>query len=667
MKTVGVVIPIYNAEKYLRECLDSVINQTYVNLEIILVNDGSTDKNSLNIAKEYTLKDKRITLFDKKNGGQSTARNVGIEYFNKEYKLKNKTKNLKENSLIEFNIDGNNPYEIYTVYKSYQFFKDNNKLLNFKTPDIDYIIFLDSDDYWELNCIEECVPRMDGVEVVWFDNHNVNEIENFTETFTRLSNHGYTEEQCITSGEWAKKALTNKEVKDFAFVWQGLISFKFLHLIKLKFLNYVIHQDHHFGILLFTQSEKIYILPKKLLYYRIRTNSSVNHDKIITKANLPSYLDDIYQDFSQNPIQTKMYHKASSWMIQFLEIFNFLKNIDNKYIRALLKYKFLPSYAKEAIKIKSFKKDPLKLQKNIFLLKPYLKSKKIHKLRKTFFLIKNKYKNFILKKYFEIKSIFQLENIFSKSAIQQELIISLTSYPKRIDQIHYTLYSLLTQSIKAHKIILYLSDEEFINKEQDLPKKVLDLQKYGIKIKWCKNIKSYKKIIFALKDYPNHIIVTADDDIIYPKQWLEKLYNSYLRNPENIHCHRAYKISLKNGKIQPYHTWEKALNTDSDSYLNFPTSGGGILYPPSTFYKDISKECIFMKLCPNADDIWLWAMTILNDKSINIVKNNENQIKSFNDDDLSGTLWRSNILHRKNDQQLQNVLKHYPEIYTKLK
>ncbi|HEG3350898.1 TPA: glycosyltransferase family 2 protein, partial [Campylobacter jejuni] len=58
-KTVGVVIPIYNVEKYLKECLDSVINQSYTNLEIILVNDGSTDENSLNIAKEYTLKDKR--------------------------------------------------------------------------------------------------------------------------------------------------------------------------------------------------------------------------------------------------------------------------------------------------------------------------------------------------------------------------------------------------------------------------------------------------------------------------------------------------------------------------------------------------------------------------------------------------------------------------------
>ncbi|MBK1994316.1 glycosyltransferase family 2 protein, partial [Campylobacter novaezeelandiae] len=104
MKTVGVVIPIYNVEKYLRECLNSVINQTYKKLEIILVNDGSTDKNSFNIAKEYTLTDTRITLFNKENGGQSTARNIGIKYFNGEYSFKNRTKILKENSLIEFNV-----------------------------------------------------------------------------------------------------------------------------------------------------------------------------------------------------------------------------------------------------------------------------------------------------------------------------------------------------------------------------------------------------------------------------------------------------------------------------------------------------------------------------------------------------------------------------------
>ncbi|HEF9124510.1 TPA: glycosyltransferase family 2 protein, partial [Campylobacter coli] len=223
-KTVGVVIPIYNVEKYLKECLDSVINQTYTNLEIILVNDGSTDENSLNIAKEYTLKDKRITLFDKKNGGQSTARNVGIEYFSGEYKLKNKTQTIKENSLIEFNIEGNNPYEIYTVYKSYKAFNDEKDLTKFTYPIIDYIIFLDSDDYWELNCIEECVPRMDGVEVVWFDFEMfIDETKNKKE-WSRLRSFQFLKEITITPKEWLEQSIATKQ-NEFAFAWGGMVNF----------------------------------------------------------------------------------------------------------------------------------------------------------------------------------------------------------------------------------------------------------------------------------------------------------------------------------------------------------------------------------------------------------------------------------------------------------
>ncbi|HEC1775549.1 TPA: glycosyltransferase family 2 protein, partial [Campylobacter lari] len=264
-KTVGVVIPIYNVEKYLKECLDSVINQTYTNLEIILVNDGSTDENSLNIAKEYTLKDKRITLFDKKNGGLSSARNVGIEYFSGEYKLKNKTQTIKENSLIEFNIEGNNPYEIYTVYKNYKAFNDEQDLTNFTYPIIDYIIFLDSDDYWELNCIEECVPRMDGVEVLWFNRKRfydgVEEPKIIPKFLIEL--YGFQKEGVVSREKWLEKSLELNIMK-FWFSVMGMIDFKYLKSIKLKFLDGVVYEDQSFGVLLFLQLKNIFIFPAKM-------------------------------------------------------------------------------------------------------------------------------------------------------------------------------------------------------------------------------------------------------------------------------------------------------------------------------------------------------------------------------------------------------------------
>ena len=77
MPKVSVIIPCYNTEKYLKECLDSVINQTLKDIEIICINDGSTD-NSLEILKEYAQKDERIKLIDRENKGVAKSRNEGI-------------------------------------------------------------------------------------------------------------------------------------------------------------------------------------------------------------------------------------------------------------------------------------------------------------------------------------------------------------------------------------------------------------------------------------------------------------------------------------------------------------------------------------------------------------------------------------------------------------
>ena len=83
MKKISVIIPVYGVEKYIRKCLESVVNQTYKNLEIIVVNDGTKD-NSMEIVKEY-LEDKRIVIINKENGGISSARNAGLKIATGDY------------------------------------------------------------------------------------------------------------------------------------------------------------------------------------------------------------------------------------------------------------------------------------------------------------------------------------------------------------------------------------------------------------------------------------------------------------------------------------------------------------------------------------------------------------------------------------------------------
>ena len=83
-KLVSIIVPVFNVEKYLRQCLDSILGQTFNQFEVIIVNDGSTD-NSGAICQEYEARDNRIVYLEKENGGVSEARNLGLDFATSEY------------------------------------------------------------------------------------------------------------------------------------------------------------------------------------------------------------------------------------------------------------------------------------------------------------------------------------------------------------------------------------------------------------------------------------------------------------------------------------------------------------------------------------------------------------------------------------------------------
>lgn len=249
-----------------------------------------------------------------------------------------------------------------------------------------------------------------------------------------------------------------------------------------------------------------------------------------------------------------------------------------------------------------------------------------------------------------------------------KLIVSLTSFPQRMYDIHYCLYSLLKQTLKPDMIILWLAEEQFPNKEKDIPQEVLSLQKFGLTIKWCKNLYSYKKLIPALIEYPDDIIVTTDDDVFYEKDCIEKLYKSYLETPGVISCHRGHRIITDaNGNFAIYKKWKKKISGESINFKNFFTGVGAVLYPPHSLYKDITNIELFTKLAPHADDIWFWAMAVLNNTPIKVIKNNiknNTYINPERERGLTGelTLAASNYKKGGNDIQMANVISYYPQI-----
>lgn len=251
-----------------------------------------------------------------------------------------------------------------------------------------------------------------------------------------------------------------------------------------------------------------------------------------------------------------------------------------------------------------------------------------------------------------------------------QVVVTLTSYPARISTLHYTLFTLFTQDFKPHRVMLWLSQDEFARLEMSLSKEILDFRQCGLEIVWVRgNLRSYKKLIYALKELPDSILVSADDDVLYARDWLSKLYDAYRDNPHYIHAHRVHRITFNQyGEILPYLKWNLDISHKQSvpSFLNLPTGVGGILYPPPhCLYKDVLKEEIFMELCPYGDDLWFWAMAVLNGTKINVVKENLKMQPSFVDTAKSGALWIENAKWR-NDWQIQNLLKFYPDLKQKM-
>lgn len=190
---------------------------------------------------------------------------------------------------------------------------------------------------------------------------------------------------------------------------------------------------------------------------------------------------------------------------------------------------------------------------------------------------------------------------------EEKVIVSLTSFPARIDQAYYAIKSLMIQSYKPDRIILWLAEEQFPN--QSLPKRIHRLQEKGIEVCWCDDLRSHKKYHYALQQQKdNEVVITYDDDIIYEFDSIEKLIEMHERYPDCIICNRAHEITVDhNGKLKPYSEWKihSKLGTQAPSDLLMPSTGNGCLYPyhimpDVTFDWQIAKTYAL-----TADDIWM--------------------------------------------------------------
>ncbi|WP_175691531.1 glycosyltransferase [Burkholderia anthina] len=251
--------------------------------------------------------------------------------------------------------------------------------------------------------------------------------------------------------------------------------------------------------------------------------------------------------------------------------------------------------------------------------------------------------------------------------LAQEIVVSLTSYPARINAVSETIKSILAQSFKPGKILLWLAEDQFPGGEKDLPSQLLELKDKGLSIEWCEDMRSYKKLIPALKKYPEKILVTADDDIVYERHWLAQLVATYLQEKDAIICHRAHLVCLDgDGNFSPYKDWAKSIKSVKPSFDYLFTGCGGVLYPPGSLHESVLDQNTFTGICPSGDDLWFWGMAVLKGTRIQVVRDS-----SFELTHVPGTqetaLWMTNVRKGKNDLMLQALDARYPEIREKIR
>lgn len=204
-----------------------------------------------------------------------------------------------------------------------------------------------------------------------------------------------------------------------------------------------------------------------------------------------------------------------------------------------------------------------------------------------------------------IKSLFpyMLKESCGVNLCKREIpiVVNLTFDDENYNSLSKTIYSMLDQSLKPDRVILWLDNNSY--DLMSLPYEVTRYIKNGLEIRFVKNIGLYTKTVYALKEFSESIVVTVDNNIFYPSDWLKKLYLSYISHEEDIHVHRSN------------------TNEESASYKNRIIGLGGVLYPPKCFSNEVMREDIFIKNAPHADDVWFWVMALVHKRKIRVVKN----------------------------------------------
>ena len=198
------------------------------------------------------------------------------------------------------------------------------------------------------------------------------------------------------------------------------------------------------------------------------------------------------------------------------------------------------------------------------------------------------------------------------------VIVSMTTIPSRLGKLALVLRSLLQQTVRPERIMVWMHE----SMKEQIPPAVIKLLtrpelRDFIELRYTPLSCSHKKLIHSIEAFPNHVVVTCDDDFMYHKDWLNTLYQDHLAFPQYVIAQQIRSITRDDwGGLKPYKQWRYHPELEQDPKTFLAVGGKGVLYPKQALHPDYKDAELFLRLAPKADDLWFKAMELRNNTPV---------------------------------------------------
>lgn len=251
------------------------------------------------------------------------------------------------------------------------------------------------------------------------------------------------------------------------------------------------------------------------------------------------------------------------------------------------------------------------------------------------------------------------KGVTSDKICNEEVIVSLTTHGSRYYDCYLAIESIMQGTVKPNKIVLWVGEEL---KDTPIPVLLQNQMKRGLEIRYRRDIRSYTKLIYALKEFPNAVIITVDDDILYSYDVVENLTTAHNKYAGCICANVVHYIPKDlNTNYQSLLKWDFVRDYHKQLEHSLFEGFSGVLYSPNSLNTEVFNESVFMEICKYADDVWFSAMAMLQKTKViysyphaglfNWIETKESQLSALQNINSKGEVL--------NDKQVKAVFSRY--------